>query len=77
MIIPDRTSPIWKNLLSGEASYDLEFLAFKIMLGRLSAKYKMNPTTEMYDQCVDEATAFFNKTQHMALAQSDLKKIFP
>jgi hypothetical protein len=76
MEIPDRTSPIWKNVLNNNASYDLEFLAYKMLLGRLALLYKNNPTEKVYNQCVDEACTFFSKTQHMPIAQADLKKIF-
>lgn len=77
MVIPDKTSPVWKNILSNNGAYKLEFLAFEMLLGRLALMYKANPTEEVYSKCVDEATAFFNKTQHMPVAQADLKKIFP
>jgi len=76
MIIPDESDPGWVRAISGEVSPKYELLATKILLGRLTLIYEMNPTPETVHRCVTELRAFFVWNKDLPKAQADLGKIF-
>jgi len=76
MLIPDESNPGWVKAISGQESPKYELLATKILLGRLSLIYEMNPSPETTRKCVAELRAFFVRNKDVPKAQADLKKIF-
>jgi hypothetical protein len=76
MIIPDESDPGWVKAISGEKFPKYELLATKILLGRLTLIYEMNPSPETTRRCVSELRAFFEWNKDLPKAQADLKKIF-
>ncbi|GAP13636.1 hypothetical protein LARV_01391 [Longilinea arvoryzae] len=76
MIIPDESDPSWMKAISGEETPKYELLATKIILGRLTLIYEMDPTPETAQRCVAELRAFFMWNKDLPKAQADLQKIF-
>ncbi|MEN6410315.1 MAG: hypothetical protein ABFD44_11460 [Anaerolineaceae bacterium] len=76
MIIPNESDPGWVRAISGEVSPKYELLATKILLGRLTLIYEMNPSPETTQRCVTELRAFFVWNKDLPKAQADLEKIF-
>lgn len=76
MIIPDESDPRWIRAISGEETPKYELLATKIILGRLTLIYEMDPTPETAQQCVSELRTFFVWNKDLPKAQADLRKIF-
>ena len=76
MVIPEENHPNWAKVISGQLSKNFEFLATKIIIGRLALNYKLNSTSEELKKCIQELRIFFQKHEQMPKAQADLKKIF-
>jgi hypothetical protein len=76
MIIPDVSDPGWMKVISGEEPHKYELLATKIILGRLTLIYEMDPSVETAQKCVSELRTYFVWNKDLPKAQSDLKKIF-
>jgi hypothetical protein len=76
MLIPDESDPGWVKAISGQESPKYELLATKILLGRLSLIYEMNPSPETTRKSVVELRAFFVRNKDVPKAQADLQKIF-
>lgn len=76
MKVPNESHPGWVKAISGKESYAYEFLATKILMGRLNLLYQRNPSPETIKSCVTELRSFFEKNQHIPKAQADLIKIF-
>lgn len=76
MLLPSERNPVWKELILNENKYQFEFLATKIILGRLSLKCRINNSPEELYKCVHELHVFFVKNQHQPKVQNDLKMVF-
>ncbi len=76
MIIPDESHPGWIRAISGQESPGYELLATKILMGRLTLTYEMDPSPEMTRKSVAELRAYFLRNKGLPKAQADLKKIF-
>ncbi len=76
MIIPDESDPGWVRAISGQESPKLELLATKILLGRLTIIYEMDPSPEMTQKSVAEFRAYFIRNIDVPKAMADLKVIF-
>lgn len=64
----------WKNVILERKHYGFEFLALRILVGRLSVNYRNNPTPETMRRCVQQLIEFFQNEKN-PLAQKDLNKI--
>lgn len=76
MIIPDESNPGWIKAISGQEFPKYELLATKILMGRLTLIYEMNPSPETSRKCAAELRAFFVRNKDLPKAQTDLIKIF-
>ena len=76
MIIPDESDPCWFRAISGDESPKFDLLATKIILGRLSLIYQMDPSPETAKKCVAELREYFVWNKDLPKAQGDLRKIF-
>lgn len=76
MKLPSEHHPIWKSLIRSRGQYQFEFLATKILLGRLNLKYRRNQSPQEMKKCVHELWTFFERNSDLPKAQNDLKKIF-
>jgi|GEM_PF-921319 len=65
----------WKEVILGKKQYGFEFLALRILVGRLNLNYRNNPTPETMSKCVRQLVEFFQNEKN-PLAQKDLNKIF-
>lgn len=76
MMIPDESNPGWVRAISGQDYPKYELLATKILLGRLTLIYEMDPSPETTRKSVAELRAFFMRNEDTPKAQADLVKIF-
>lgn len=76
MVIPDESDPGWVKAISGQESPRFELLATKILLGRLTLIYEMNPSPDVTRKSVAELRAYFVRNEDLPKAQADLRKIF-
>lgn len=65
----------WKDVILEKKQYGFEFLALRILVGRLSLNYRNDPTHETMRKCVQQLVEFFQNEKN-PLAQKDLNKIF-
>ncbi len=76
MQLPAPTHPKWVNVISGADVPPFEFLATKVLLGRLNLEYKKDPSPDKTNKSVLELRAFFEKNSNLPKVQADLNKIF-
>jgi len=75
-MIPEESDPCWMKAISGEETPKYELLATKIILGRLTLIYEMDPSPETARKCVNELRSYFLWNKDLPKAQADLSKIF-
>lgn len=75
MNVPDSTSGVWGDLILGNSTPDLEFLALKILLARLRLEVKMHPGVDQLQKCSEEIRSLLVKNMHIPKVQKDLKSI--
>lgn len=66
--------PNWKKIIGEQSDVQFDFLATKILLGRLHLKYKQEPAS--ISSCIEELREFFIKNENQPKVVSDLNKIF-
>lgn len=76
MIVPDEHHPGWINAISGEKKPNYDLLATKILIGRLTLTYKIDPSPQTIKKSIAELRTFFERNIDLPKAQADLKKIF-
>jgi hypothetical protein len=76
MDVPVKTKPQWADIVTGKKTYELKFLAAKIMLGRLVRTIGATPTPANIREGVDQLHALFDKNSASPSVQLDLKTIF-
>lgn len=75
MNIPEKSDPCWLKAIAGDESINYELLATKIILGRLTLVYELNPSPETAERCTEELRSFFIWNKDLPKAQADLQKI--
>lgn len=75
MAIPNENHPGWLKAISGQGNFKFEFLATKMIMGRLTNDYKKDPSTANAKKLVSELREFFEKNEKLPKAQADLAKI--
>jgi hypothetical protein len=76
MDVPAKSKPQWSDIVTGKKTYELKFLAAKILLGRLVRSIGSNPTPSSVREGVDQLHAIFDKNSASPSVQADLKTIF-
>jgi hypothetical protein len=76
MDVPAKTKPQWSDIVTGKKTFELKFLAAKIMLGRLVRTIGAAPTPTNVREGVDQLHALFDKNSASPSVQLDLKTIF-
>ncbi len=76
MDVPSVENPVWKDIVSGKVKYQLDFLAAKIMLGRLILKVRNNPSLETLAKCGQELHNLYDQNVDLPCVQRDLARIF-
>jgi hypothetical protein len=75
MTIPARTDDVWKDLLLRKKSFDFEFLALKMLLGRLIMDIEKDPSSANIEKCVFQLHDLLEKNEHLPSANRDIQKI--
>lgn len=76
MNVPPKTKPQWTEIVTGKKTYDLKFLAAKILLGRVMRTVGSDPSPANIRGAIDQLHALFEKNNNAPSAQIDLKTIF-
>ncbi|WP_243368127.1 hypothetical protein [Fundidesulfovibrio soli] len=76
MEVPSMSRPQWSDLVTGKKTYQLKFLAAKILLGRLVHSVKENPTPDNIKSCVELVYNVYAKNAGSPSVQEDLTTIF-
>ena len=75
MTIPPANDPIWKDMLLKRKSFDFEFLAVKMLLGRLIMDVERDPSDGNLEKCANQLRELLAKNEQLPSAQSDIQKI--
>jgi hypothetical protein len=76
MDVPSKSNKAWQDIVTGKKTYQLKFLAAKILLGRLTRAVKEDSSAENINASVDQLYAIFANNVNMPSVQDDLKTIF-
>ncbi|MEW6406401.1 MAG: hypothetical protein AB1649_31845 [Chloroflexota bacterium] len=76
MDVPAIDHPAWKDIVTGKAKYQLDFLAAKILLGWLMLKVKSDPSPSMIETCGQALHNLFAQNPDLPCVQHDLEQIF-
>ncbi len=76
MDVPSAESPVWNDIISGKVKYQLDFLAAKIMLGRLMLKVRNDSSLDNLAKCGRELHNLYAQNVDLPCVQRDLKRIF-
>ena len=75
MAIPTVDSPVWKDLLLKRKTYDFEFLALKMLLGRLTLEVERDQSEANIAKCAGQLHDLLEKNGHLPTAVSDIQKL--
>lgn len=73
MQLPPQYHPIWTNLVTGKIQHPLNFLAAKILLGRLIKKTELDPSAETIRSCCDQIRDIYEKHLGLPNVSRDLE----
>jgi hypothetical protein len=76
MEIPNATNPIWLKVVSGEIKPNVQFLATKIILNKLTMIYRMDSSHSTTLKSIDELRKLFADNIRILKVQNDLIEIF-
>ena len=76
MDVPSKSNKAWVDIVTGKKTFQLKFLAAKILLGRLTRSVKEDPSPENISSSIDQIYAIFANNVNMPSVQDDLKTIF-
>jgi len=76
MDLPSKSNKTWQDIVTGKKTFQLKFLAAKILLGRLTRTVKEDPSPNTIGNSVDQIYALFSSNLNMPSVQDDLKTIF-
>ncbi|WP_043640487.1 hypothetical protein [Desulfovibrio sp. TomC] len=76
MDVPSKSNKAWQDIVTGKKTFQLKFLAAKILLGRLTRTVKEDPSPSTISSSVDQLYAIFSNNLNMPSVQDDLKTIF-
>ncbi len=75
MLIPPADDIVWKDLLLKKKSYEFEFLALKMLLGRLIMDIEHDPSPENLTKCAEQLHGLLAQNANLPTAKRDLQKI--
>jgi hypothetical protein len=76
MDVPSKSNKMWHDIVTEKKTFQLKFLAAKILLGRLTRAVKENPAPGNIATSIDQIHALFTSNANMPSVQDDLKTIF-
>ncbi|GAB6111872.1 hypothetical protein [Desulfomicrobium escambiense] len=76
MSIPAKNHPKWVEVVTGKKTFDLKFLAVKIMLGRVIRSLSADPSPANIQGAIDHLHSIYEKNESNPAVKEDLKTIF-
>lgn len=76
MNVPPKNHPRWSEIVTGKKTYELKFLAAKIMLGRVVRNVSAAPTPDNIKDAVEHLHSMYEKNAASPSVQEDLQNIF-
>lgn len=76
MEVPSKAHEGWQDIVTGRKTFELRFLAAKIMLGRLVRGVHDNPTPQNIASSIDLLYNLFAQNSNSITVQADIKTIF-
>ena len=76
MSVPPASDKVWMDIVTGRTQYDFDFLAAKMVVGRLRTVIQQDPSTGTVQRCAEELRDVFAKNVNLSKVQKDLEKIF-
>ncbi len=76
MDVPSKNHEGWYDIITGKRTFELKFLAAKIMLGRLLRGVHDNPTPQNISTSIDQLYNLFAQNTNSRTVQDDIKTIF-
>jgi len=76
MEVPSKGHEGWQDIVTGRKTFELRFLAAKIMLGRLVRGVHDNPTPQNIASSIDLLYNLFAQNSNSITVQADIKTIF-
>ncbi len=76
MNVPPAENFMWNDIVTGKVKYQLEFLAAKILLGRLMLKVRNDSSPNAIAKCRQELHNLYAQNADLPCVQRDLNKIF-
>ena len=75
MNIPNPEDLVWEKVIKKDQSFHFEFLATKILVGRLALQYSRLNSPQTLQNCKRDLHNFFAKNSSTPKVLADLKKI--
>jgi len=76
MSVPAMTHPRWAEIVTGKKTFELKFLAAKIMLGRVIRSVSADPTPQNIKEAAEHLQSIYVKNESNPAVKEDLKTIF-
>ena len=76
MEVPSRSHEGWRDIVTGKKTFELKFLAAKIMLGRLVRGVHDDPTPQNITTSIDQIYNLFAQNTYSQTVKDDIKTIF-
>jgi hypothetical protein len=76
MEIPSQTNPMWEDIVTGRKTCRLQFLAAKILLGRLIRSVNTDRSPENVQASVEQLHAIFANNLAVPSVRDDLASLF-
>lgn len=73
-MIPPKTRPEWRELLTGNEQHSLKFLALKLVMTRLRLRISADASPASVESCIDELHYF--AVENEKFVWPDLKEVF-
>jgi hypothetical protein len=75
-MLPPTTDPRWRDIVTGKADYEFEFLALKVLLGRLRVTLTTDGSPAALDGCVKQLRNLLEETADLPKASRDIARMF-
>ena len=76
MNVPSTSHPLWKDIVTGKKQVQFDFLASKMMVGRISILLSTDDSEAVIQKSVQDLHDIFSKNINLPKVQNDLKKLF-
>ncbi len=76
MSVPPSTHRAWMDIVTGKEKHDFDFLAAKMVVGRVQMTVMQDPSVGTIQRCANEVREVFAKNSNLTKVKTDLAKIF-